>query len=210
MRSGALRSSIASRCTRSVTMRSSISNGGSTWISPDFTVHGPYPSVSIRSSTTIVRSWCQPSAQFLSAVLSNKIARTGRACSPSADTAITPIGPALPRKGRSCRPSPIRTPGLLVGSATKAVSRRPHVPSSRACANSWAPSSLRVRSAERQTAESMRLRLARPTLGVDPTHSTKPLRGIDVRGGGNASALRFGPAASGADDGVPSTRGTLS
>ena len=52
---GALRSSTA-RCTRNVTMRSRISNGGSTWISPDFTVQGPYPSVSIRLSTTIVQS----------------------------------------------------------------------------------------------------------------------------------------------------------
>ena len=74
-------------------------------------------------------------------------------------------------EGCSCRPSAIRTPGLLAGSAAKAVSRRPHAASSRASANSWAPSSLRMRSADLRTVESMRLRLARPTLGVDPTHN---------------------------------------
>lgn len=71
------------------------SNGGATWSKPLLTVHGPKPSTSTRRVTTIVRSWCQGSPQFVEDVLSKRIVRTGRAASPRIEAATLQIAPVM-------------------------------------------------------------------------------------------------------------------
>lgn len=73
-----------------------ISSGGSTCGTLDFSVQLPNPGTSSRSRTLITRSWCQPSIQFRSGVLSNARSRTARAVSPASLYASVPSAPPGP------------------------------------------------------------------------------------------------------------------
>lgn len=141
---GAFSSGTRSRCTRSVSMRACSSAGGSTWMMPDLTVQGPKPSAWRRSTTAMVRSWCQGRAQLAVAVLSKSKALTARHVLPRKESAILPI---LPSTARSSLRRGI--PWILVPARCSSTPESKTSNSSTADAaaprQSWAPSESRSR-----------------------------------------------------------------
>ncbi|SUJ14820.1 Uncharacterised protein [Sphingomonas paucimobilis] len=159
--SGALSISTASRWKRTVSIRASSETSGATWTRPCFTVHGPKPSASHRSATSMVRSWCQPSAQFAPSCLSNRMARTSRISSPN--RAAVAVRRRLTPARSPARAESIRCPGHPLGQFTKSAANSARSSSSRREGQSAQPrssSSAIIRSARRSTSAAWKTRPA--------------------------------------------------